>query len=113
VLRLAAAATPSEVHEVTCTPRDLRVASARAVRVAVPSTMEGCKANRWAPAANVTRRGLECTAEGVVWWTSPVFASAAPGLEHLTLDEDDCGDPAQALRVIAADGAVAPVRKRN
>ncbi len=110
VFQVADSKSPKDVHEVTCTPRDLRVARERAVRVAVPSTMEGCKANRWQPAANVAMRGYECTAASAVWWQSPVFASSAPGLEHLTIDEDDCGAPSQALRVSTRDGAIAPVR---
>lgn len=110
VFQVAHGGAPKEVHAVTCTPRDLRVARARAVRVEIPSTMEGCKANRWQPAANVAMRAYECTAEDVVWWQSPVFASTAPGVEHLTIDEDDCGAPSLALRVSTRDGAIAPVR---
>ena len=105
VFHVADGKTPGEPIDVTCTPRDLRVARANAVRVAIPSTMEGCKANRWARSPNVTQRALACTIDG-----TQLFVSAAPGLEHVTLDEDDCGDPTLALRVIARDGAVAPVR---
>lgn len=99
-------------HEVTCTPRTLRVANAQAVRVPVPSNQEGCNRNRWSPAATVQKRALVCTSKNDpgAGWGAVVFAAPPPGLEQLTLDEDDCWDPADSLRLVPADGGFAPVR---
>jgi hypothetical protein len=107
------ATAPSKVHEITCAPRDLRVARAMAVRVDERSTEEGCNKHRWRPAANVVQSALVCNTKDEYWgdWGSrTIFAGRPPGLEHVTLDEDDCFDPAEALRLIPASGAFAPVR---
>lgn len=112
---------------VTCTTRSLRVANAHAVRVEIASEQEGCHKHRWSPAATQRVQALECRlspsvadetsadeamgeAGWVDWTFDRVFISAAPGLEHLTLDEDDCWDPADSLRFVPADGSIAPVK---
>jgi hypothetical protein len=111
--QLTDANAPSKVRQVTCAPRTLRVARATAVRVAQRSTEEGCKKHRWQPAADIAQGALVCNTtdpDWVAWGGHTIFAGRAPGLEHLTLDEDDCGDPTEALRLVPPSGAFAPVR---
>jgi hypothetical protein len=94
---------------VTCRPRAMRVATSRAVRVAVPSSQEGCSRHRWKPAPSVEVRALECRSDTWEELKEPVFLAAGAGLEHVTCDGDDCWAPEEALRVIAPDRSVAPV----
>jgi len=101
----------SGTFELTCTQRHRTVAPATAIRVSVPSTNEGCQAHRWKPAPNVARSVLECTTTPGAWWSEdPLFLANVPGVEHVTFDEDDCGDPAAALRAMPSDGRIAPVQ---
>jgi hypothetical protein len=113
VFRLSEAGKPSDFHEVICTPRTLSIARADAVRVPVPSNEEGCNAHRWAPAASAKRNVLSCTSNDPSWshLRHEVFVSDVPGIEHVTLDNDDCGDRATALRIIPRDSGVAPARR--
>ena len=107
------AARPLDPQRVTCKPRSLTVAAATAVRVPIPSDQEGCNRNRWSPAPGVGTQAFECIAEYVAGGESrPIFVSRAPGLEHVTIDGDDCWEPADSLRVVASeDGEPAPTRR--
>jgi len=108
ILHLTEDGQPTRHYDVTCVARTVRVANADAVRVEVPSTQEGCRRHRWMPATTTNRHALEC--KGLPPGFHDMFASEEPGLEHLTLDEDDCWDPAESLRAIAKDGRFAPSR---
>ncbi len=93
-----------------CTPAVVRVAEANARRVRVPSKEEGCNASRWAPATRRELKVLSCVdpAEAATGTGRPLILSALPGVEHVTYDNDDCGDPKTAMRRIPADGGVTP-----
>ncbi|MCX5743960.1 MAG: hypothetical protein NT062_15830 [Proteobacteria bacterium] len=115
VLRLAEASSPTVVHEVICTRRRLAVVGADAVRVPIASRMEGCNAHRWVPAGTTTRNALSCVSHDTTWghFQNEVFLGDAPGIEHVTLDNDDCGDPTSALRALRKGNGVATVRKAS
>jgi len=98
-----------ETSELVCTKRSVRVAGAQARRIRVPSTEEGCNASRWQPAKRRTLEVLACVSASDPEGT-PFFVAAA-GVEHVTYDNDDCGDPTTALRAVAKDGAIAPAMR--
>jgi hypothetical protein len=108
ILHLTEDGQPTRRYDVTCVARTVRVAGADAVRVDVPSNQEGCRRHRWMPATTTNRHVLEC--KGLPPGFHDMFASDEPGLEHLTVDEDDCWDPVDSLRAIAHDGRIAPSR---
>ena len=96
-----------------CTPTVVNVAEANARRVRVPSKEEGCNASRWVPATRRPLKVLSCVdpADVAAGTGRPLILSALPGVEHVTYDNDDCGDPKTALRRMPADGGVAPVMR--
>lgn len=96
-----------------CTPTVVSVAEANARRVRVPSKEEGCNASRWVPATRRPLKVLSCVdpADVAAGTGRPLVLSALPGVEHVTYDNDDCGDPKTALRRIPADGGVAPAMR--
>ncbi len=104
----------SDGRAVRCLRRTVALAGANALRVPAPGppTNEGCNQHRWATPPQVRRPVLECTSDDVIDFDHPVFLAEWPGVEHLTLDEDDCGDPLEALRLVPKDGAVAPTRPK-
>ncbi len=111
--RFQDASRSSADREVVCVARNIRVAEAKAVRVSVPSAEEGCNKHRWSSKARVNRAALVCTSKDhdwVEWPRREVFAGPVPGIEHITLDEDDCFDPVDSLRVMQANGELAPVQ---
>ena len=96
-----------------CTPTVVNVAEANARRVRVPSKEEGCNASRWVPATRRPLKVLSCVdpADVAAGTGRPLIMSALPGVEHVTYDNDDCGDPKTALRRMPADGGVAPAMR--
>lgn len=96
-----------------CTPKVVRVAEATARRVRVRSNEEGCNASRWAPSTRRELKVLSCVdpADEKAGTGRPLVLSAFPGVEHVTYDNDDCGDPTTALRRIPVDGGVAPAMR--
>ncbi len=103
VLSFTDATTPAP-YELRCTPRTVKVASARAVKVPVPSKHEDCAAHRWSPAASARVRVLECAwveMPSRPWLAEQLWLGAAPGVEHFTLEADDCEDPVDSLRQLA------------
>ncbi|MDP1918000.1 MAG: hypothetical protein Q8L14_17280 [Myxococcales bacterium] len=96
-----------------CTPTVVNVADATSRRVRVPSKEEGCNASRWAPATRRELKVLSCVdpADAQAGTGRPILLSTLPGVEHVTSDNDDCGDPKTALRRIPADGGVAPAMR--
>lgn len=102
-----------EDRTLRCTPTVVSVADAAARRVRVPSKEEGCNASRWAPATRRELKVLSCVdpADAAAGTGRPLLLSALPGVEHVTYDNDDCGDPKTALRRIPVDGGVAPAMR--
>lgn len=102
-----------EARVLRCTPGVVSVAEATARRVRVPSKEEGCNASRWAPGTRRELKVLSCVdpADAEAGTGRPLLLSTLPGVEHVTYDNDDCGDPKMALRRIPADGGVAPAMR--
>lgn len=88
----------------TCKQRRVSVAAPATLRLELPQLDESCKRSKWAK-TGPQREVMEC--EGAF----RAILSRGAGVEHVTIDEDDCGDPTKALREIAADGAVRVVRR--
>ena len=91
--------------ELACSKRTLSVAGASARRVRVPSSKEGCNASRWAPGATRNMAVLVCESLADTPEPTPRFVTDRPGVEAVTYD-NECGDPALALRQIPRDGGV-------
>jgi hypothetical protein len=91
--------------ELSCSKRTLAVADTAARRVRVPSSMEGCNASRWAPGAKRKVSVLVCESLADTAEQIPLFVTDRPGVEYVTYD-NECGDPATALRRIPRDGGV-------
>ncbi len=95
----------------SCAKRTVVIADAAARRVRVPSSVEGCNASRWVPAAKRQLQFLACVTEGDGPEPTPFFVAERPGVEHVTYDNDDCGNGATALRRIPPAGGVASAIK--
>lgn len=96
-------------RSLTCSQRTVVVAAATARRVRVPSRIEGCNASRWdAPASGKLR-----VLEGAEGSESRFFLSERPGVEHVTFDNDDCGDLSRGHRRPARGAVTARRARRN
>jgi len=97
--------------ELACSKRMVAIADAAARRVRVPSSIEGCNASRWVPAAKRKVQVLACVNAADGPEPIPFLLANRPGVEHVTYDNDDCGNPAAALRAIPREGGVSTAVK--
>lgn len=91
------------------TTLEVQPAQARRHPTRLPQRLdeEGCARYRWATSRPLKTRALVCTGELPL--DALLVMGAPPGLERLVL-ENDCQEPTQreALRLVPADGGVAP-----
>lgn len=99
---------PNERYSMRCERRRLGVAPPDARRQPLRQLDESCKRSRWETEARQQVDALVCVQSAA---GSVTIFGAAPGVEHVTMDEDDCGDPTLALRRVGPDGAIRTVRR--
>ncbi len=109
---------------VTCRSESTRLARPDDVRVEQPSPHEGCHRHVWSTALRDARTLMICSTSldaplSPLWIGTfnfedgaarATFLGAGGGVEHLTIDEDDCESPRKALRWVPKDGGFAPVQ---